>query len=70
MYKRQTLARTLARGSGPTLHLLDEPSAHLSPELVEALSTELRRRVAAGHTVVLATHDVRLAAIADEVVYL
>ncbi|EEI17283.1 ABC transporter ATP-binding protein/permease [Corynebacterium lipophiloflavum] len=68
--QRLTLARTLARGSGPTLHLLDEPSAHLSPELVEALSTELRRRVAAGHTVVLATHDVRLAAIADEVVYL
>ena len=68
--QRLALARTLAGGTGPTLYLLDEPSAHLSPELVEALSAELRRRATAGHTVVVASHDVRLAAIADEVVYL
>ena len=68
--QRLALARTLTGGTGPTLYLLDEPSAHLSPELVETLSAELRRRATAGHTVVVASHDVRLAAIADEVVYL
>lgn len=68
--QRLALARTLARGTAPTLYLLDEPSAHLSAELVDTLSTELRQRAAAGHTVVVASHDTRLAEIADEVVYL
>lgn len=68
--QRLALARTLAHGKEPTLYLLDEPSAHLSPELVEELSAELRRRARAGHTVVVASHDERLAAIADEVVSL
>lgn len=68
--QRLAVARTLAGGAGSTLYLLDEPSAHLSPELVETLSAELRRYAAAGHTVVVASHDARLAAIADEVVHL
>lgn len=67
--QRVALARTLARGAGrPVLLLLDEPSAHLPPELVEDLGRLLRERADAGDTVVLASHDPRLVDVADEVV--
>ncbi|QGU05461.1 ABC transporter ATP-binding protein/permease [Corynebacterium comes] len=67
--QRLALARTLARGDGgPMLLLLDEPSAHLSPELVEHLGMLLRQYAAEGHAVVVASHDRRIAAAADKVV--
>lgn len=61
--QRVALARTLA-SPGP-VYLLDEPSAHLSPEIVDKLKTELRRKADQGATIVIATHDRRIAAIAD-----
>ena len=61
--QRVALARTLA-SPGP-VYLLDEPSAHLSPEIVDKLKTELRRKADEGATIVVATHDRRIAAIAD-----
>ena len=69
--QRIGLARTLARADGgaPVL-LLDEPSAHLSPELVAELIDALLARAARGDTVIIASHDDRMVAIADEVVHL
>ena len=67
--QRLALNRTLARGEGRLL-LLDEPTAHLDPALVEKLADLLRARAAAGDTVVVASHDVRILAVADEVVSL
>lgn len=67
--QRLALARALARGGGrPMLLLLDEPTAHLNPELVGHLGRLLRQRAAAGDTVVLASHDRRLLDLADQVV--
>lgn len=69
--QRLALARTLARGDGgPMLLLLDEPSAHLSPELVDRLGALLRQRAAEGCAVVVASHDRRIVAVADKVVAL
>ena len=64
--QRLGLARVLASDSD--VLLLDEPTAHLSPELVEALLVRLRAAAAAGHTVVVATHDARVLEAADQVV--
>lgn len=69
--QRLALSRTLARGDGgPRLLLLDEPTAHLDTGLVEDIGAVLRARAAAGDAVVVATHDPRLLALADEVVSL
>ncbi|RNE49818.1 ABC transporter ATP-binding protein/permease [Corynebacterium alimapuense] len=69
--QRLALARTLALGNElPRLLVLDEPSAHLSPELVERLCQVLRQRCQRGDTVLVATHDQRLLTIADKVVEL
>lgn len=50
------------------LLLLDEPSAHLSPELVGRLLLLLRKRAARGDAVVVASHDHRIVTVADKVV--
>lgn len=69
--QRLALARILARGEGqPMLLLLDEPTAHLNPELVGHLGRLLQQRAAAGDTVVVASHDRRVLAMADQVVEL
>jgi len=68
--QRLAVSRTLARGDGPRLLLLDEPTAHLNPELVADLGALLRQRAAVGDAVVVATHDPRIVALADEVVAL
>ncbi len=65
--QRVVLARALARR--PTLLVLDEPAAHLDAAAREALVTALPE-VCAGRTVLLITHDERLAAAADRVVRL
>ncbi|WP_276651250.1 ABC transporter transmembrane domain-containing protein [Corynebacterium vitaeruminis] len=66
---RVAIARTLAHPHASTL-LLDEPSAHLSPEILPALCALLRRLAGEGACVVVASHDPRLASIADQVIEL
>ncbi|MGI0542737.1 ATP-binding cassette domain-containing protein [Corynebacterium aquatimens] len=50
--------------------LADEPTAHLSPELVPRIVAQLRRLADEGRIVIVASHDHRVTAIADEVVEL
>lgn len=69
--QRIGLARTLARGDGrPRVLLLDEPSAHLSPDLVTRLAAALRDRARRGDTVIVASHDERMVELAGTVVRL
>ncbi|HEY7371399.1 MAG TPA: ABC transporter ATP-binding protein [Polyangia bacterium] len=64
--QRVLLARALAV-EAPLL-LLDEPTTHLDPPHQAALARLLRRRAAAGTTVVSVLHDLSLALVADRVV--
>jgi iron complex transport system ATP-binding protein len=64
--QRVLLARALAV-EAPLL-LLDEPTTHLDPPHQVALARLLRRRTAAGTTVVSVLHDLSLALVADHVV--
>jgi iron complex transport system ATP-binding protein len=64
--QRVLLARALAV-EAPLL-LLDEPTTHLDPPHQAALARLLRRRTAAGTTVVSVLHDLSLALVADRVV--
>lgn len=70
--QRIGLSRVLhaARTEGKTIVLLDEPTAHLSPELVERVVDEIRSLADSGCAVLTASHDRRLTAAADEVVEL
>jgi subfamily B ATP-binding cassette protein MsbA len=61
------LARALF--GAPDVLLLDEPEASLDDEAVAALAERLVR-LKAGRTIVIMTHDDRLAAVADEIVRL
>jgi ABC-type multidrug transport system ATPase subunit len=60
MSQRLALARALLHE--PDLLLLDEPFSGLDPEAVERLQELLLELRAAGHAIVLATHDVDRAA--------
>ncbi|AOW46280.1 excinuclease ABC subunit A [Acetobacter ascendens] len=51
--------------AGHILYVLDEPTTGLHPADVDRLTRQLRQLVAQGHTVVLAEHDMRLAAQSD-----
>jgi iron complex transport system ATP-binding protein len=64
--QRVLLARALAV-EAPLL-LLDEPTTHLDPPHQVALARLLRRRTAAGTTVVSVLHDLSLALVADRLV--
>ena len=67
--QRVAIARALA--PAPRVLLCDEPASALDPELAAEVSAVLRRLAAGGVTMVLATHDLRLAsAIARDVVFL
>lgn len=66
--QRIGLARVLAADAD--VYLLDEPSAHLSPELVEEVLRRIRAVADRGAAVVIASHDQRVVAQADKVVRL
>ena len=63
--RRIALARALLKPA-PVM-LLDEPTAHLDPQS-EARLVEAIARACTGRTTIIATHSVRLAAIADVVI--
>ncbi|MGE3287131.1 MAG: ABC transporter ATP-binding protein [Pseudonocardia sp.] len=64
----QRVATALALVGDPPLLIADEPTTGLDRALVDALVGELARLVAAGHAVLLITHDLAAArAVADEV---
>lgn len=60
------LTRTLA--SPAPIVLLDEPTAHLSPERVAEVLDAIRDAAERGRTVLVASHDMRVAEASDKVV--
>ncbi|MDP4804657.1 MAG: ATP-binding cassette domain-containing protein [Candidatus Nanopelagicales bacterium] len=69
--QRLLLALTIMLAARPPLLLLDEPTRGLDYPTKHRLATILRDLADAGHAVVMATHDVELAAeVADRVVVL
>ncbi|APB19696.1 ABC transporter ATP-binding protein/permease [Corynebacterium pseudotuberculosis] len=66
----QRLALTRSLSQPASLYLLDEPSAHLSPELIDPLIQAVQQRAAAGAAIVIATHDERLVKAAHQVIKL
>jgi excinuclease ABC subunit A len=67
--QRIKLATELSRTSrGDTLYVLDEPTTGLHPADVEKLVTQLDGLVAAGNTVVVVEHDMRVVAASDWVI--
>ncbi|MDX9733298.1 MAG: ATP-binding cassette domain-containing protein [Thermoanaerobaculia bacterium] len=65
--QRVKLATELARATGPALVVLDEPTTGLHPSDVAALVEAFRRLTAAGHTLLVADHDLDLLRAADRV---
>jgi energy-coupling factor transport system ATP-binding protein len=69
--QRLALALAVVLSPAPTLLLLDEPTRGLDYPSKDRLITVLRQLAAAGHAVMVATHDVELAArVADRAVVL
>jgi cystine transport system ATP-binding protein len=67
--QRVAIARALA--PSPKVLLCDEPTSALDPELAQEVVDVLDRLAEEGTTMVMATHDLRLASkVADEVIFL
>jgi L-cystine transport system ATP-binding protein len=67
--QRVAIARALA--PSPKVLLCDEPTSALDPELAQEVVEVLDQLASEGTTMVMATHDLRLASkVADEVVFL
>ena len=65
--QRVKLATELARATSPALVVLDEPTTGLHPADVALLAAAFRRLCAAGHTLLVADHDLDLLRAADRV---
>jgi len=65
--QRVKLATELARATGPALVVLDEPTTGLHPADVAVLASAFRRLCDAGHTLLVADHDLDLLRAADRV---
>lgn len=68
--QRQRVAVARALGVRPGLLVADEPTAELDATTAAVVFAALRAEADAGASVVLATHDLDLAALCDEVVHL
>jgi putative ABC transport system ATP-binding protein len=68
--QQQRVAIARALGLDPPLVLADEPTAHLDHVQVEGVLRIIRGLTDGGRVVVVATHDERMVALADEVVEL
>ena len=67
--QRIKLATELQRVSrGATLYVIDEPTVGLHPADVDKLMVQLETLVEAGNTVIVAEHDMRVAAAADWII--
>ncbi|WP_139276547.1 ATP-binding cassette domain-containing protein, partial [Pararhizobium antarcticum] len=67
--QRVAIARALA--PSPRVLLCDEPTSALDPELAEEVVEVLNRLAGEGTTMIMATHDLRLASkVADQVLFL
>ncbi|MBL0371038.1 amino acid ABC transporter ATP-binding protein [Rhizobium sp. KVB221] len=67
--QRVAIARALA--PSPRVLLCDEPTSALDPELAEEVVEVLSRLAREGTTMIMATHDLRLASrVADKVIFL
>jgi cystine transport system ATP-binding protein len=67
--QRVAIARALA--PSPRVLLCDEPTSALDPELAEEVVEVLNRLAREGTTMIMATHDLRLASrVADQVIFL
>src|SRR5690606_37169135 len=66
--QRVAIARAIA--GEPRLILADEPTAALDSVAGESIMRLIRSRVDAGAAAIVVTHDARLAALADRVLYL
>ena len=67
--QRIKLATELQRPArGKTLYVLDEPTTGLHPADVERLLVQLEALVAAGNTVIVVEHDMRVVAASDHVI--
>jgi excinuclease ABC subunit A len=67
--QRIKLATELQRvPRGAALYVIDEPSIGLHPADVDKLLLQLERLVEAGNTVVVAEHEMRIAAAADWII--
>jgi ABC-type lipoprotein export system ATPase subunit len=68
--EQQRLAVARALAGGPEVVLADEPTSNLDDEAGRAVIELLREAHAGGKTVVVSSHDARLAALASLVVEL
>lgn len=68
--QRQRIGLSRVLAADRPIVIVDEPTAHLSPELVAVVVDELRGLADAGRTVLCASHDSRLVQAADKVVRL
>lgn len=65
--QRVAIARALV--TNPSLILCDEPTASLDPSSVGVVMKELKELVSKDKCVVIVTHDMRLRAFADRIIY-
>ena len=66
--QRQRVGIARAFAADADVFVLDEPTAHLSPELVEEVIRRMRELARRGAAVLVASHDQRVLDAADQVV--